>query len=112
MAHVFGQADITVKQNEFTSKYIRTQLQQNVESAYANMTAAFKRFQTSRDQVEAYTMSFHSAEIKFNEGVLTSVDYMVAKNNVDAAQINLISAKYDYALRIKILDYYEGKALW
>ncbi len=106
------QAEISVRQNNFAFKTTRTQLQQNIESAYSNMNAAFKRYQTSREQVDAYSISFHSAEIKFNEGVLTSVDYMVAKNNVDVAQINLISAKYDYALRIKILDYYQGKPLW
>jgi len=40
------------------------------------------------------------------------VDYTVAKNKLDAANINLISARYDYILRMKILDYYQGKLGW
>ncbi len=106
------QAKITQQHNAFIAKLTRTQLQQNIEQAYINMKAAFNRYQTLIEQVEDFSLSFHAANIKFNEGVLTSVDYMVAKNNVDMAQINLISAKYDYVLRTKILDYYQGKPLW
>jgi outer membrane protein len=106
------QAIITQAKDDFSSKQVRTQLQQNIEQAYTNMNSAFERYQTLQSEVENFTVSFHAANIKFNEGVLTSVDYMVAKNNVDQAQINLIAAKYDYALRVKILDYYEGKPLW
>ena len=39
-------------------------------------------------------------------------NYLIAKNNLDRANINLIAARYDYLLRTKILDYYQGKQLW
>ena len=36
----------------------------------------------------------------------------IAKNNFDKTNINLITAaRYDFVLRAKILDYYQGKAL-
>ena len=41
-----------------------------------------------------------------------SVDYLIAKNNLDRAKTNLIVARYEYLLRIKILDYYQAKPLW
>ncbi|RYF82042.1 MAG: TolC family protein, partial [Chitinophagaceae bacterium] len=44
----------------------------------------------------------------FNAGVGTSVDYLIAKNNLDRANINLISARYDFVLRKKVLDYYQN----
>jgi outer membrane protein len=43
---------------------------------------------------------------------LNSVDYLVAKNNLDRASTGLITAKYEYVFRQRILDYYQGKALW
>jgi outer membrane protein len=64
------------------------------------------------DQVSAYEESFRAADIRFNSGVGTSIDYITAKNNLDRANINLINAKYDAVLRMKILDYYQGKQLW
>ena len=87
-------------------------LRQNVESAYFNMMAAYKKYQVLMDQVKAYTESFRIYKLRFDAGVLTSVDYLLSKNNLDAATVNMISAKYDYFIDSKILDYYQGKLTW
>jgi len=84
-------------------------LKQNVEQAYYNMTAAYKRYQVFMDQVKAYTESYRIYKLRFDSGVLTSVDFIIAKNNLDSSTVNLISAKYDYFIDSKILDYYQGK---
>lgn len=84
-------------------------LKQNVEQAYFNMMAAYKKYQVLMDQVKAYTESFRIYKLRFDAGVLTSVDYIFAKNNLDAATVNMISAKYDYFINSRILDYYQGK---
>ena len=62
--------------------------------------------------MEAYNESFRAAGIRFDAGLGTSVDYLTAKNNLDQARVNLINAKYEHMLRIKVLDYYQGKPLW
>jgi len=106
------QAKISLQNNELLAKTTKTQLQQSIELAYSNMVSAQERYKTLLDQVNSYEQSFKAAEVRFNAGLGTSVDYLTAKNNLDRANINLISAKYDYALRRKILDYYQGKQLW
>jgi outer membrane protein len=106
------QAKITLKNREFIAKTTKTQLQQSIEQAYINMTSASDRYKTLLEQVNAYTESFQAAESRFNSGVGNPIDYLTAKNNLDKANINLITAKYDYVLRTKILDYYQGKQLW
>lgn len=88
------------------------QLKQSVEQAYFNMAAAYERYQKLVQQVADYSESFRAAEVKFNAGASTQVDYLIAKNKVDLANTNLIIAKYDYLVRIKVLDYYQGKMLW
>jgi outer membrane protein len=105
-------AKLVLKNNEFIAKTTRTQLQQNIEQAYVNMTTASDRYKTLLEQVNAFTESFRAAEIRFNAGVGNSIDYLTAKNNLDRANINLINAQYDYVLRTKILDYYKGVKLW
>ncbi len=102
-------AKLQQKDAEITLKTTKTKLQQNVEQAAANVTSAQKRFDALTDQVNAYKESFRVAEIKFNAGVITSVDYLIAKNKVDQSDLNLIIAKYDYVLRSMILNYYSGK---
>jgi len=59
--------------------------------------------------VDDFAESFRIAEVRFNAGAITQVDYLVAKNNVDRSRTNFIIAKYDYAFRSKILDYYRGQ---
>lgn len=105
-------AKIDYKNAQFTAQTVKIQLKQNIEKDYFNMTAALNRYQALNEQVSAYSESFHAADIRFTEGVGTSVDYLIAKNNLDRAKTNLIVARYEYLLRIKILDYYQSKPLW
>ncbi|WP_121355040.1 TolC family protein [Flavisolibacter nicotianae] len=104
-------ADIAVRNNELTEENTKLQLRQQIEQAHLNMTNAYDRYKTLLSQVEAYQTSFKAAEARFTAGVGTSVDYVIAKNNLDRANINLIAAKYDFVLRKKILDYYQNAKL-
>jgi outer membrane protein len=101
-------ADITLKNAELVEERTKQVLRQQIEQAHLNMTNAFERYKALLEQVEAYTQSFKAAEVRFNSGVGSSVDYLIAKNNMDRANINLISAQYDFALRKKVLDYYQN----
>jgi len=101
-------ADITLKNAELVEENTKQVLRQQIEQAHLNMTNAFERYRTLLEQVKAYTQSFQAAEVRFNSGVGSSVDYLIAKNNLDRANINLISAQYDFALRKKVLNYYQN----
>lgn len=105
-------AQIQLMENELTAKTTKTQLQQNVHQAYVNVTSAADRYQRLTEQVAAYSESFKAADARFNAGVGTSNDYLIVKNNLDRANINLINARYEIVLRTKVLDYYQGKPLY
>ncbi len=107
-----AQAKITEKRAVFEEETVKTQLRQAVDQAYVNMNSAFERYQALSRQVEDFTRSFKAAEVRFNAGVNTSVEYMLAKNNLDRANANLVAARYDYLLRSKVLDFYQGRQLW
>jgi outer membrane protein len=105
-------AKIDLKSATYTAQTRQIQLKQSIEQDHFNMTAAMNRYQALVEQVTAYAESFRAAEVRFNAGAATSIDYLIAKNNLDRANVNLIIARYDYVLRTKILDYYQGKPLW
>jgi outer membrane protein len=104
-------ANIQLKSYDYIAESTRVQLRQAVEQAYANMTAARNRYKALLTQVAAFKESFRTSEVRFNAGVETVVDYVIAKNNLDRANSNLIIARYDYLLRTKVLDYYRGVSL-
>ncbi|MGC1632782.1 MAG: TolC family protein [Gelidibacter sp.] len=87
---------------------IKLELQQSIKQSYSAMINAFERSKLLQNQVDAYKKSFLINEIRFNNGVSNSVDYIISKNNLDNAQTNLANVNYEYALRVKILEYYRG----
>jgi outer membrane protein len=101
-------ADITVRNSELVEENTKVQLRQQIEQAHLNMTNGYERYKTLVEQVAAYAISYKAAEARFSAGVGTSVDYLIAKNNLDRANINLITAKYDFVLRKKVLDFYQN----
>lgn len=103
-------ADIQVRNSELVEENTKLQLRQQVEQAHLNMTNAYERYKALLDQVSAYQTSFKAAEARLTAGLGTTVDYIIAKGNLDRANINLINAKYDFVLRKKILDYYQNIA--
>lgn len=93
------EAEITLEKTKIT-------LQQSVKQSYNTMQAAFERYSLLQDQVEAYKESFRINEIRFNNGVSNSVEYIISKNNLDNAEINLANVGYEYLLRVRVLEYY------
>ncbi len=105
-------AQIEEKNTNAVLQTVKTQLQQAIEQAHLDMQTASERYKALLEQQAAFAESFRAAEIRFNEGVGNSIDYLTAKNNLDRARINLINAQYDYLLRTKVLDYYKGVIIW
>ncbi len=105
-------AKLSQKRVAFESKTIKTQTKQNVQESHINMMAAYERFLKLQQQVQDFTESFKAAEVRFTAGVGTAVDYIIAKNNLERAKGNFVAAKYDYLLRTKVLDFYQGNALF
>jgi len=79
-----------------------------VEQAYLQMEAALQRYHIYQKQSEAFGESFRINEIRFNNGVSNIVEYLTSKNNMDNAMINLANARYEYLLRVRVLEYYRG----
>jgi len=102
-------AKINLQNYVYIENSTKIQLKQSVETAYQNMTAAFNRYKALQDEVAAYTESYRVVKIRLESGVITSDLFLIAQNNLDAANLNLIAARYDYFIYSKILDYYQGK---
>jgi outer membrane protein len=102
-------AKINFKNTQLESDNAKLQLRQNIEQAHLNMSASFDRYNVLTEQVKNFEESFRSAEIRFNNGVINSAEYLISKNNLDRTKINLAQSKYEYAFRTRLLDYYAGK---
>ncbi|MEO1030012.1 MAG: TolC family protein [Bacteroidota bacterium] len=83
-------------------------IKNTIAQVHFDMDAAYNRYQSLIKQVEAYEESYRINEIRFNNGVSNFLNYVTSKNNLDNARVNLANAKFEYLLRVKVLDYYRG----
>ncbi len=104
-------ARIQQQNAELNGENIRLQLRQQIETAYTNMRASANRYRATLVQVTALERAFQTNESRFNAGAGNAIDYAIAKSNLDRSRASLISAKYDYVFRLKILDFYQNKTL-
>jgi len=86
-------------------------LQQTTHQVLFNLGAAKERYKNLVEQVVHYTESFRIAEVRFNAGAINSVEFLIAKNKMDNANANLVIARYQWYLRQRIVDYYNGELL-
>ena len=104
-------ATLTKQNSELQADNTRLILRQNIENAYANLTASGNRYQATLAQVQAFEAAFGASESRLNAGAINVTDYNIAKTNLDRARASLVQAKYDYVFRTKILDFYQNKPL-
>jgi len=101
-------ARLQVDASRLDEENIKRNLHQWISEAYLNMNNARQRVELLAEQVAAYKESFRAAEVRFQSGVGTSVDYLYAKDRMDRANVNWNNARYELALRREVLQFYSG----
>lgn len=94
---------------EVSAKEVDNTLRQNVEMAYNDAVAAWKTYSSSLRQVSAREEAFRMTKQRFDIGATPFVEYQVAENDLYQAMTDLARAKYDFILKKKVLDFYQGK---
>ena len=94
-----------------SAKEIDNTLRQNVETAYNEALAASKTYNSSLRQVSAREEAYRMTKQRFDIGAVPYVEYQVAENDLFQAKSDLVRAKYDFILKKKVLDFYQGKPL-
>jgi outer membrane protein len=104
-------AKIARRNAELQLEQEKNRLRQTIESAVANEKAARKRLEAVEKQIKALEESWRLSEQRFNLGVLNTVDFLQAKNNLARAQNDRARFRYDFFIRRALLDFYMGKEL-
>jgi len=105
------QAEIGVLNAKYTNELAQNQLRNEIAQAYTSAKTAAKRYDASQKSEAAMEKAFKYTQEKYDQGVVTSLEYQTSKNNLSKASADLIQAKYDYLFKLKILDFYQGKPI-
>jgi outer membrane protein len=86
-------------------------LYKKIQQGYADAMAALENYDAYNEAVRSTEEAFRYTEQKFNSGMVSSVDYNLAKSNLTRAQSDLLQSKYQYIFCTKVLDFYAGKPI-
>jgi len=89
----------------------KQRLFQNIQQSHADANSALENYEASLEAVKSMEEAFYYAKQMFNVGILNSVDYNTAKNNLTKSQSDLLQAKYMYIFYAQILDFYGGNTI-
>jgi len=87
-------------------------LQQEVTQAIANWKAAVAKFESVQKYAASMQAAYDANTKKLNAGIINTLEFNTAKNNLAKSQSDLVSAKYDLLLKTKIVDFYLGRPLY
>lgn len=89
----------------------KNQLYSSVQQAYNDAAAAKRQFDASNKSVNATQQAFEYAEQRYEVGMMNSLEFNTASNNLVRVKSELLRAKYDYIFKMKILDFYQGNPI-
>jgi outer membrane protein len=104
-------AKINVLNSKYSYEITKKQLYKDIQQAYADAIAALKKYHSTEKALSSINQSYNYTEQKFEVGLVNTVDYYTAKNQLAKTQSDLLQAKYDYIFKSRILDFYRGKPI-
>jgi len=104
-------AKIGVLNSKYTLDLAKNLLYKDIQQAHADAVAAMKKFHASEKALSAQQESFKYTGQRYEVGLVTTVDYNIAKTSLAKTESDLLQAKYDYLFRINILNFYRGNPL-
>lgn len=102
-------AKINIQQSELDLQDTRKQLLTEVEQAYQDAVSAQSRYLAASRQLEASTVSYGLVQEEYAVGNKTLVDLLTEKSTYLASVEEMLKAKYQTVLSIRLLLFYQNR---
>lgn len=83
-------------------------LSKTVQEAHADAVAAYKKYLATLKSQKAFDESFVYAEQRFNQGMISSLEYNEAKTRLASSEVDVLQSKYEFVFKARILEFYQG----
>ena len=101
-------AKLNIENAQLNYENVQKELLKSVETVYQDAVSAQNRFRSARENLTATELSFELTQEQFFLKAKNTVELMTEKNNLLAAQLELIQAKYMAILNQQLLNFYQG----
>jgi len=104
-------AKVNVQDARLNEQQSRNDVRKSIEIAYTNQVSAAKKLIATQAQADLEKRTYSDMGKKYALGLLSPTDYLIEKNNYSRVALSLVQAKYDYVLKVKMVDFYLGKTM-
>ncbi|TVR75007.1 MAG: TolC family protein [Marinilabiliales bacterium] len=104
-------AQIGVINAGYSMQRTKNELFQRIQQAYADVVAAHENFLATEKALTSIEESFRHMEQRFEVGMVTTVEFNQALNQLGNTRSDLLRAKYEYIFKTNILEFYMGNPI-
>tara|TARA_B100001093_G_C26858687_1_gene1028763 strand:+ start:3705 stop:5018 length:1314 start_codon:yes stop_codon:yes gene_type:complete len=101
-----AQSKIQIENSQLNAQQAKNQLRKNMEQAYADQLAAYKKYQATQKAVIAFKESFTYINERYELGMVNSYEFNESKNKLITAESDELRAKYDFIFKVKLYEFY------
>ena len=101
-----AQSKIQIENSQLNAQQAKNQLRKNMEQAYADQLAAYKKYQATQKAVIAFKESFTYINERYELGMVNSYEFNESKNKLITAESDELRAKYDLIFKVKLYEFY------
>lgn len=102
------QARISIRSRQLTLDNARQNLFKEIQQAFYNALTSRSNFASATKAAAATELAYRHESERYAAGRSTSYDLLSASTNHERALQDALQAKYEYLIRVKILEYYNG----
>lgn len=99
------EADIQKKEIE----KVNLEVEQRIQGAYIDLASAYNNYKAMDIKTKAFEVQYEYASRSYSSGIINYIEYYYASNMLVAAQLEQLIAEYDFYLKRKTLEFYQGK---
>jgi len=101
-----NRSQLNYQNSQLNLKQEKYNLLQNIQTAYNDAKAAFNKYKADEKTVLSLRESFKYVEERYNVGLINAYEYNLSKNQLTAAESEMIRDKFDYIFKLMVLEFY------
>ncbi|PUZ20472.1 outer membrane protein [Chitinophaga costaii] len=105
----YNKSKLNLEQQKLTTDADNQQLREDIYTAYANAVGSLQKYNAASRTVEASQRAFDFAGKRYELGLMNTIDFITTQSNLFRAQIDKVSALYDYIFKMKLLEFYRDQ---
>lgn len=102
------QARLSVKNYNWALEESRQTLHKEIQQAYWNAAKSRDNFASAQKATESTRVAYQYEADRFEAGRSTAYDLQSARTKLEKAMHDELQSKYEYLIRVKILEFYNG----